>query len=333
MKYNSLLFGNGLTLNLLYQLQPYIPENKCYLLSIDSFLKEWIKGGISQREENKLYTAMYGKDKYKHQKFEMIKDDLNIYFQTYSSDLEYFLGAILFDKKNDLLNRVKTVFPLFYNAWWIILAEYLEYQNLNNRINNFYQQVAGIVTEPGYIYTTNFDLFGESIHPEHLHGRFVQPLNRYEDVIFHTFKFNFEEKEEKNFRFKYIWGHNGIGKRNLINKLHSYSASSKFFDFGFFFNDDIKISNMLIYGMGFKNSGYISQLQEKYPRYQKAAFGGIIDEHILVRICGLQESGKLNQVDVTYYDEGEREHLHEVLEACMVPNYRLINCQDFNFHV
>lgn len=333
MKYNSLLFGNGLTLNLLYQLQPYIPENKCYLLSIDSFLKEWIKGGISQREENKLYTAMYGKDKYKHQKFEMIKDDLNIYFQTYSSDLEYFLGATLFDKKNDLLNRVKTVFPLFYNAWWIILAEYLEYQNLNNRINNFYQQVAGIVTEPGYIYTTNFDLFGESIHPEHLHGRFVQPLNRYEDVIFHTFKFNFEEKEEKNFRFKYIWGHNGIGKRNLINKLHSYSASSKFFDFGFFFNDDIKISNMLIYGMGFKNSGYISQLQEKYPRYQKAAFGGIIDEHILVRICGLQESGKLNQVDVTYYDEGEREHLHEVLEACMVPNYRLINCQDFNFHV
>lgn len=93
------------------------------------------------------------------------------------------------------------------------------------------------------------------------------------------------------------------------------------------------MNNMLIYGMGFKNSGYISQLQEKYPRYQKAAFGGIIDEHILVRICGLQESGKLNQVDVTYYDEGEREHLHEVLEACMVPNYRLIRCHDFNFHV
>ncbi len=133
MKYNSLLFGNGLTLNLLHQLQPYIPENKCYLLSIDSFLKEWIKGGISQREENKLYTAMYGKDKYMHQKFEMIKDNLNVFFQTYSSDLEYFLGATLFDKKDYLLNRVKTVFPLFYNAWWIILAEYLEYQDLNNQ--------------------------------------------------------------------------------------------------------------------------------------------------------------------------------------------------------
>lgn len=327
MKYNSLLFGNGLTLNLLYQLQPYIPENKCYLLSIDSFLKEWIKGGISQREENKLYTAMYGKDKYKHQKFEMIKDDLNVYFQTYSSDLEYFLGATLFDKKNDLLKRVKTVFPLFYNAWWIILAEYLEYQDLNNRINNYYQQVAGIVTEPGYIYTTNFDLFADSLHPKHLHGRFLPHIKDYNDILFHSYN------DGKDNYYKYVWGHNGIGKFSLIQQLRAYYDCSSYFDFNFFFDSDLKIDNMLIYGMGFKKSGYISQLQEKYPRYQKAAFGGIIDEHILVRISGLQESGKLNQVDVTYYDESEREHLHEVLEACMVPNYRLISCQDFDFHI
>ena len=317
MKYNSLLFGNGLTLNLLHQLQPYIPENKCYLLSIDSFLKEWIKGGISQREENKLYTAMYGKDKYKQQKFEMIKDDLNVYFQTYSSDLEYFLGATLFDKKDDLLKRVKTVFPLFYNAWWIILSEYLEYQDLNNRINSFYQQVAGIVT----------DLFADSLHPEHLHGRFLPHIKDYNDIVFHSYN------DDRNHYYKYIWGCNGIGKFNLIQQLRAYYDCSSYFDFNFFFNSELNMNNMLIYGMGFKNSGYISQLQEKYPRYQKAAFGGIIDEHILVRICGLQESGKLNQVDVTYYDEGEREHLHEVLEACMVPNYRLIRCQDFNFHV
>ena len=311
MKYNSLLFGNGLTLNLLHQLQPYIPENKCYLLSIDSFLKEWIKGGISQREENKLYTAMYGKDKYKQQKFEMIKDDLNVYFQTYSSDLEYFLGATLFDKKDDLLKRVKTVFPLFYNAWWIILSEYLEYQDLNNRINSFYQQVAGIVTEPGYIYTTNFDLFADSLHPEHLHGRFLPHIKDYNDIVFHSYN------DDRNHYYKYIWGCNGIGKFNLIQQLRAYYDCSSYFDFNFFFNSELNMNNMLIYGMGFKNSGYISQLQEKYPRYQKAAFGGIIDEHILVRICGLQESGKLNQVDVTYYDEGEREHLREYPKVCV----------------
>lgn len=257
----------------------------------------------------------------------MIKDDLNVYFQTYSSDLEYFLGAILFDKKDDLLKRVKTVFPLFYNAWWIILSEYLEYQDLNNRINSFYQQVAGIVTESGYIYTTNFDLFADSLHPEHLHGRFLPHIKDYNDIVFHSYN------DDREHYYKYIWGCNGIGKFNLIQQLRAYYDCSSYFDFNFFFNSELNMNNMLIYGMGFKNSGYISQLQEKYPRYQKAAFGGIIDEHILVRICGLQESGKLNQVDVTYYDEGEREHLHEVLEACMVPNYRLINCQDFNFHV
>lgn len=328
MKYNSLLFGNGLTLNLLYQLKPYIPENKRYLLSIDSFLKEWIKGGISPREKNKLYTAFYGNRKDMQQKFELIKEDLNVFFQNYSSDLEYFLGATLFEKpEDDLLKSVKMVFPLFYNAWWIILAEYLEYQDLNNRINNFYQQVAEIITKPGYIYTTNFDLFADSLHPEHLHGRFLPDIKRYKDIVYHTYD------NDERFYYKYVWGHNGIGKLNLIEQLRSFSDCSSYFDFDFFFDSNLKIDNMLIYGMGFKKSGYINQLQELYPKYQKAAFGGIIDEHILVRICGLQESGKLNQVDVTYYDENEKEHLRNALDACMIPNYRLISCQNFDFHI
>ena len=40
---------------------------------------------------------------------------------------------------------------------------------------------------PKYIWTTNFDLLGESIHPEHLHGRFVQSLKHYKDVMHHFF--------------------------------------------------------------------------------------------------------------------------------------------------
>lgn len=303
MKYNSLLFGNGLTLNLLYQLKPYIPENKRYLLSIDLFLKEWIKGGISPREENKLYTAFYGNRKDMQQKFKLIKDNLNVFFQNYSSDLEYFLGATLFEKtEDDLLKSVKMVFPLFYNAWWIILAEYLEYQNLNNRINNFYQQVAEIITKPGYIYTTNFDLFADSLHSEHLHGCFLPNIKGYNDIIFHSYN-------DEEFYYKYVWGHNGIGKLNLIEKLRVYPDCPSYFNFNFFFDSDLKMDNMLIYGMGFKKSGYINQLQE------------------------LQESGKLNQVDVTYYDESEKEYLRNVLDACMVPNYRLISCQNFDFHI
>lgn len=335
MNYDALLFGNGLTLNLLYQLKPYIPEDKHYLFSTNAFLQHWINGNLTSREENRIYSAIYGNQKNMQKKIELIKKELILPVEKYSSDLEYFLGDTLFDSSVEAksLKDIKTVFPILYNIWYILLMEYLQYRNCDSKIQNYYDQVRQMTGNPQYIWTTNFDLFGESIHPEHLHGRFVQPLNRYEDVIFHTFKFNFEEKEEKNFRFKYIWGHNGIGKQNLINKLHSYSDSSKFFDFGFFFDDDIKMSNMLIYGMGFRDSGYIQQLKSVYPRYNKPALGGIIDEHILLRIRGLQDTEKLEHLDVTYFDEAEQTHLQEVLDECQIKKYRLIKCQDFNFHV
>ena len=82
---------------------------------------------------------------------------------------------------------IKTVFPILYNIWYILLMEYLQYRNCDSKIQNYYDQVRQMTGNPQYIWTTNFDLFGESIHPEHLHGRFVQPLNRYEDVIFHPY--------------------------------------------------------------------------------------------------------------------------------------------------
>ena len=57
MNYDALLFGNGLTLNLLYQLKPYIPENKHYLFFINTFLQHWINGNLTPREENRIYSA------------------------------------------------------------------------------------------------------------------------------------------------------------------------------------------------------------------------------------------------------------------------------------
>ena len=36
-----------------------------------------------------------------------------------------------------------------------------------------------------------------------------------------------------------------------------------------------------------------------YPRYNKPTLGGIIDEHILLRIRGLQDTEKLEHLDVT----------------------------------
>ena len=90
---------------------------------------------------------------------------------------------------------------------------------------------------------------------------------------------------------------------------------------------------MLIYGMGFKKSGLTEDLKMAYPKYNKATFGAIIDEHILMRINSMQNLGILNQVYITYFNDEEKRHLEEVMEAVMIKNYCLIKCQDFGFSI
>ena len=93
------------------------------------------------------------------------------------------------------------------------------------------------------------------------------------------------------------------------------------------------MDKMLIYGMGFKKSGFTEDLRTAYPKYNKAAFGAIIDEHVLMRIKGMQDLGILNQVDFTYYNDEEKRHFEEVTEAVMIKKYDLIKCQDFRFSI
>lgn len=128
-------------------------------------------------------------------------------------------------------------------------------------------------------------------------------------------------------------GHNGIGKYNAIQQLKQYSDWNLFFDFDYFFDNTISMNRMLIYGMSFQNSGYIDDLKTAFPKYEKASLGGIIDEHILLRINGMQELGLLNEVDITYFSEKEKQHLEEVMESAMVKKYNLLRCQDFDFTI
>lgn len=316
MKYDGLIFGNGMSLNLLQQLKSFIPLQKQYLLDIDDFLKQWIEGKITRREETIFYTAIYGNRKDKWSFFELLKDKMAIYYEKYNADIEYTLGTLLFEESG--YKEVILFFPVIYNVWYIILYEYLEYLNLKSKITKFYESVKWITGSPHYVWTTNFDLLGESINPTHVHGRFLTKIRGYEDVVYKMIN------NGENYYFKYIWGHNGIGKLNNINQLMKFADYTDFFDFDFFFDNNIKMDKMLIYGMGFREAGYINDLRGAYSQYDKATFGAIIDEHILMRINGMQNLGILNQVDITYFNDEEKSYLEEVMEATMIKKYCLI---------
>ncbi len=323
MNYDGVIFGNGMSLNLLQQLKKLVPKNKQYLLDINDFLKCWIESQISQREERIFYTSLYGNKKDKWKFFELLKENVASYYGTYDADIEYTLGMLLF-KESEHKDMIQ-FFPAIYNIWHIILCDYLKYLDLELNIKKFYESVVHIIGNPRYIWTTNFDLFGESINPEHIHGRFLAKMKEYKDVVYIN---NGEE-----YYFRYIWGHNGIGKINNIQQLMKYGDYKDFFDFGFFFDNSIKMDNMLVYGMGFKKSGFTVDLRAAYPKYNKAVSGAIIDEHILERIKALQDLKMLNQVDITYFNDEEKRHLEEVMEAVTIKKYDLIKCHDFEFSI
>ena len=325
MNYDGVIFGNGMSLCLLQQLKGLVPKDKQYLLDINEFLKCWMKSKISQREEKIFYTSLYGNKKDKWKFFELLKDKVALYYETYDADIEYTLGALLF--KESKYKEIILFFPAIYNIWYIILSDYLEYLNLKSKIKKFYESVICVTGNPRYIWTTNFDLFGESIDPEHIHGRFLPKMKAYEDVVYKMIN------NGADYYFKYIWGHNGIGKLNNIQQLMKYDDYTNFFDFDFFFDNSISVDRMLIYGMGFKKSGFIEDLRTSYPKYNKAAFGAIIDEHILMRIKGMQDLGILNQVDITYFNDEEKRYFEEVMEAVMIKKFDLIKCQDFRFSI
>lgn len=128
MNYNGVMFGNGMSLNLLQQLKSLVPKDKQYLLDINDFLKFWIKGKISKREEKIFYTSLYGNKKDKWKFFELLKDKVALYYETYDADIEYTLGALLF--KESEYKEIILFFPAIYNIWYIILSDYLKYLDL-----------------------------------------------------------------------------------------------------------------------------------------------------------------------------------------------------------
>lgn len=329
MKYDGFLYGNGLTINLLFQLKQYIPQEKQYLLNIDGFLQKLVAGEISPREENKVLVGIYRQSNINTQRsFSILKEELRNYYKQFDGNIEFVLGQQLFvDNPSFDFKGLISIFPALYNIWWLILFEYLLFLKLNDKIDKFYKSVIRILGNPQNVWTTNFDLFSESLNPEHLHGYFLSDVKEYQNVVYKFINGG------NQFYFKYIWGHNGLGKLELINRLKSYEDYKDYFDFDFFFNQSRKLERLLIYGISFQEAGYIVPMKNAYSKYQKASVGGLVDEHILWRIKAMLDSECLEHVDVAYFNDKEKEHFLEIMEAEKISKFSLVKSQELLFSV
>jgi hypothetical protein len=330
MKYDGFIYGNGLTLNLLFQLREKVSEEKRYLFSIDEFMICFYEGRLSHGEDDLVFYSLYKKKEPLTLKYySTIKEKFREYYQRHNGNIEYHFGTIIFEEeKADYdLGLIKDMFPVFYNVWYCVLSEYLSYLKLKPYVDRFYSSVYDMIDAPKNIWTTNFDKFADSIIPVgHLHGKFVDRITKYSDIVLCM-------KNEKEFYFKYILGHNGYGKMEFIREYYHNIGYEAYFDFSFFMNDKIKIKNLLIYGLGFQKSGWTEALKDYKDIYKKPFLGGIIDEHILFRIQSLQKNSKIENITMSYYKDEEKRYYNELIECFDLHNIELKNASEFSFGI
>jgi hypothetical protein len=328
-KYDGILFGNGLTLNFLSQLRAHIPPDKHYLISIDSFLKAIINEELSEREQRKVFKLFYKKQSIDNLKFyEKMQSEIAKYYKKHDANIEYHLGVDLFQDADCRYNYplMKSLFPFLYNIWHDILIDYINHMGLDSRIKSFIKSVDEYTNQDRFIFTTNFDRLFDGLNPDHLHGRFVMPFKKMDELIF-------KHIDDEEFLYKCIWGWNGVGKLNFIDQYRSIQGYNRLFDFKFFFGFNFHIKHLLIYGLGFQKAGYIKKMAEAMPKYNSVTIGGVVDEHVLMRLQGLQTQKQLDDVTFTYYAESELKHFEELVDYYDIKRVTYKKSSEFLFTI
>lgn len=331
-KFDGVIFGNGMTLNLFDQLKVHIPKEKQYLFSIDEFLRKFISNKLPFKEEQYIEKVFYRKKSIENsKKLIKLKDELRQFYLNNDANIERVLGCDLFKEESDIgydTGTIKSLFPALYNMWFNLVYRYITDNNFESYIENFYKSIKSILSRDDNIYTTNFDYLSDKfINTKHIHGKFEEELFSYNDVVL-------DMKGENEFYFKTIWGHNGIGKVAMLQDLYKSKIYNKYFDFSFLFGEN-RIDSLLIYGLSFQRSGYIDgSYLNAYPKYEGDNFmGTVIDEHILLRISALQNLNKIKFVTVSYFFEEEKDYLMRVFQYYDVKDARFIHTSQFSFKI
>ena len=155
----------------------------------------------------------------------------------------------------------------------------------------------------GNIFTTNFDTVLDSyLRPQHLHGTAPIPLVNPREIVLEIFP------NGKDLEYSYLFGANGLEKMMRLDKIRQLSQNKYHLDF--FYNPEIALGHLLIYGLSFGKAEVISnEFLEKYPEHENFYLSRSVDGHILLKLSERFQKGFLSKVTVSYYTSQDLEHL------------------------
>lgn len=303
-KFDSILYGNGLTIHTL---------NTIFEVSKDPFRKylsdkEFIYN-FSHSEDHRRIVRDF--EKYFKMDIEFKKlhdlsrsilkdnvDDINKY------GFERWVSKNLF-KEESGLKDLKIYGYILYNYWFDTINEgILKRKSNQNIIKGISQQLRDLGRDNCNFYTLNFDTIHDTIlNPDHLHGRFVSPLESIESVIFHHL-------DSKSFEYNYLYGSNGYEKKNRIKSIKDVPDSP--YDLQFFFNHDLDLGDLLIYGVGFGDTEFMNELREVKGEYKTISIVDTVDGHILEKLRLKKKNGLLKSITISYFDESDIERYRKL---------------------
>lgn len=331
MKYDTILFGNGLTLSLLNQIStlPLLSESDKTILNLNSFVTSF----LDNPEENIAYD--------KHQAwftgpFELklgysvqmkilsrkMKDVFSKELPISNNDIikkygfEYWAGEHIFN------SEFRSSFEILYslnNLWYVTLhSRLVELGKKYPKIKKIIKENQKLVSRFTNICTLNFDSFFDSLQTKkvaHLHGRFLDDITSFRDFVY----FIFPDQKGK-FEYPYLLGSSGFEKHCRLSRIKKVKGiTNKFYDLRFFFDDDVQWGNILIFGISFFDSGLLSaKFLNKYPEHRGTNPLGGVDSHILYRLQQLKHKESVGEITLACWKESDFPHYQAIND-----NYKL----------
>ena len=326
MKYDTLLFGNGLTISLLNKISalPLLPESDKIILDLNSFVTSFLnnpEGNIAYDMYRSWFANLF---ELKLRYPEMMKILSKKMKDVFSKELhmsnieiikkygfEYWAGEHIFDPD------FKSTFEILYslnNLWYVILQTRLA--NLGKKypkIKKIVNENRKLVSQFTNICTLNFDCLSDPLQTTvaHLHGRFLDDISSFEELVY----FEFPDQRGK-FEYPYLLGSSGFEKGcRLYRIMKTKGIVNKYYDLRFLFDDNAQWGNLLIFGVSFLNSSFLSDaFLSKYPEHQGANPIGGVDSHILYRLKQLKQEGKVGEITLACWHDDELSHYQAINE-------------------
>lgn len=309
IKYNSAILGYGFTKAIFNNLQHNVEIHEPYksYLDFSIFLDDFFIKPASFDINKKFHSYFDDKRNQYLGKRILAKNKLKMrYNEMKELGFERWVSKHVFSDTKKVDKEMDTFIYLLYNYWADILWKNIWIkEHIRNKLNSLATDIKSKIHHRN-IYTTNYDIFMDDfLKQHHLHGKFKLPLTQFNELL------NVIPSNKNEVEYNYLFAAGGIEKKNRLHDIKEMNIPT--YDLGFFYEDNLELGDLLIYGLSFASTEYITDnFLNINPQYKNDLELLSIDGHILKRLEEKKNDNKIKSITISYYSDIEEKYLKEL---------------------